>query len=74
MSNRKTAYELTILSAREIEVLQLSAQGYSNKQTAAKLYITDDTIDKHNRKIVSKLMANNMKQAVAIGIRKKLII
>lgn len=58
-----------VLSEREVEVLALSADGYSNKQLAAKLHISDDTIDTHNRNIVAKLGARNMKQAIAIGIR-----
>ena len=61
------------LSEREIEVFQLVADGYSNKQIAGELKITDDTVDTHNRNIVGKLKAKNMKEAVAIGIRNKII-
>ncbi len=61
------------LSEREKEVFQLVADGQSNKQIADTLGVSDDTIDTHNRSIENKLEANNMKHAVAIGMRKKII-
>ena len=62
-----------ILSEREAEVLKWAAGGLSNKAIANQLNICMDTVDTHNRSIVAKLKANNMKQAVAIGIRKGII-
>ncbi|MBK7149347.1 MAG: helix-turn-helix transcriptional regulator [Bacteroidetes bacterium] len=64
---------LQALSEREKEVLQLTANGENMKMIADLLFITQDTVDKHSRNIVSKLQARNMKHAVAIGIRTKLI-
>ena len=61
------------LSEREVEVLQLAANGKSNKQTADMLNVCKATIDTHTANIVAKLKAKNMKHAVAIGIRKKII-
>lgn len=61
------------LTEREKEVFQLAANGQSNKLIADTLGISEDTIDTHNRSIVSKLKANNMKHAIAIGIREKII-
>ncbi len=71
----KAAYThlLVALTEREREVLQLTANGENMKMIADLLYITTDTVDKHSRNIVSKLQARNMKHAVAIGIRKKII-
>ena len=43
------------------------------KMIADLLFISTDTVDKHSRNIVSKLQARNMKHAVAIGIRTKMI-
>lgn len=63
----------TILSAREAQVLSLAADGLNNKQVAEKLDLTENTIDSHCRNIFRGLSAKNMKQAIAIGFRKKII-
>ena len=62
-----------VLSEREVEVFQLAANGLSNKEIADRLHVCEDTIESHNRNLVAKLEASNMKHAVAIGIRKKII-
>jgi LuxR family transcriptional regulator, quorum-sensing system regulator BjaR1 len=61
------------LSDREKEVLQWQADGKCNKEIAGILEIEPSTIDTHNRNIVKALTAANMKHAVAIGIRNKII-
>ena len=43
------------LSSREMEVLQLVAEGKANKQTAAELGISVKTVEKHREKVMSKL-------------------
>jgi DNA-binding CsgD family transcriptional regulator len=45
----------TELSSREIDVLKLVAQGYSNKEIADKLFITVYTVMSHRKKITEKL-------------------
>ncbi len=72
-NGRTPAKGNNILSEREIEVLQLAADGYCNKEIATQLEISNDTVDTHNRRLSSKLEARNMKHAVAQGFRKKLI-
>ncbi len=67
---RKT---LVALSARELEVLRLAAEGMSNKEIAYALFLSCDTIDTHNRNLIAKIGALNMKNAIAIGFRTKLI-
>jgi DNA-binding NarL/FixJ family response regulator len=61
------------LTAREIEVLQLSADGKCNKEIADLLDISEDTVDTHCRNIVAAMGATNSKHAVALGIRKRII-
>ncbi len=46
---------LAVLSAREREVLALMAEGRSNAGIARRLWVTDGTVEKHVRSIMSKL-------------------
>jgi LuxR family maltose regulon positive regulatory protein len=55
------------LSAREHEVLQLIAQGLSNQEVAARLYLSLHTVKVHARNIYAKLGVTNRTQAVARG-------
>jgi LuxR family maltose regulon positive regulatory protein len=52
------------LSQRELEVLQLIAQGLSNREISERLYIALDTVKSHNRNIFSKLGVKNRTQAI----------
>lgn len=53
------------LSEREIEVLQLIAEGLTNPEIAAQLYLSLNTVKVHTRNIYGKLDAHNRTQAVA---------
>jgi LuxR family maltose regulon positive regulatory protein len=53
------------LSPRELEVLELIAQGLSNREIAARLYLALNTVKAHARSIYSKLGVNNRTQAAA---------
>lgn len=71
----KTEAEALIapLTTRETEVLNYVAQGYSNKQIAAKLDISEQTIKNHVASIMIKLNANARTQAVVIAVQQGLI-
>src|SRR5438874_6539722 len=60
------------LSSREIEVLQMIAEGKPNKQVAAELGVTFKTVDKHRQHLMSKLnihdIAGLTRYAIAEGI------
>ena len=45
----------TGLTARELEVIQLVAEGYANKQAAAELKISIKTVEKHRQHLMDKL-------------------
>jgi LuxR family maltose regulon positive regulatory protein len=60
----KSQLLLESLSERELEVLQLLAQGVSNREIAQKLVIALDTVKRHVSHIFSKLGVNNRIQAV----------
>ncbi|HLO32056.1 MAG TPA: LuxR C-terminal-related transcriptional regulator [Anaerolineales bacterium] len=53
------------LSQRELEVLQLIAQGLSNQEISARLFLALDTVKGHNRKIFDKLGVQRRTEAVA---------
>jgi len=53
------------LSEREIEVLQLIAEGLTNQEIAARLILSMYTVKTHNRNIYGKLGVNSRTQAVA---------
>ncbi len=53
------------LSAREIEVLALIAEGLSNEEVGERLFISLHTIKAHTRNIYAKLEAHNRTEAVA---------
>jgi DNA-binding NarL/FixJ family response regulator len=60
------------LSSREVEVLQLIAEGKPNKQVAAELGVSFKTVDKHRQHLMSKLdihdVAGLTRYAIAEGI------
>jgi DNA-binding NarL/FixJ family response regulator len=61
------------LSAREIEVLRLVSGGNANKEIAAQLSITEETVKGHIKNILAKLGANDRTHAVTIGLKRGII-
>jgi len=62
-----------ILSERELQILQLVADGCSNQEIADRLYIGVSTVKKHINHIYDKLDAKNRTQAVAIARERQLL-
>jgi DNA-binding NarL/FixJ family response regulator len=62
-----------LLTPRERQILQLLADGMSNAEVAAKLYISQETVKSHVRHILAKLEADTRTHAVAIAIRDSII-
>jgi DNA-binding NarL/FixJ family response regulator len=56
------------LTPREIEVLRLTARGYTNQQIARALHISLSTVKKHLRSVVSKLEVSDRTQATVRAI------
>ena len=63
----------SVLSAREREILQMLADGLSNREVSEKLVVSVETVKTHVKHILAKLDAEHRTQAVAIGIRQSLI-
>lgn len=61
------------LTPREMEILRYIAQGYLNKQIAAELDISEQTIKNHVTSILRKLNANARTEAVVVAIKQGLI-
>jgi DNA-binding NarL/FixJ family response regulator len=63
----------TPLSEREIEVLRLIAQEFSNGEIADKLFISIRTVDTHRRNLLEKLQVKNTVGLVKYAIEKGII-
>jgi len=61
------------LTAREIEVLSLVAQGSNNQEIAEKLFVREVTIKTHLNNIFKKLNVSNRTQAVLLAMQLKII-
>lgn len=62
------------LTPRESEVLQMLASGLANKEIAAKLAISEHTVKFHVASVLGKLGASSRTEAVALGIRRGLVL
>ncbi len=61
------------LTQRELEVLQLAADGLNNRDIAEKLVISEKTVKNHINNIFSKLHVNDRTQAILYALRKGLV-
>jgi DNA-binding NarL/FixJ family response regulator len=61
------------LTVREIDVLRLIAGGNANKEIAALLSITEETVKGYVKNILAKLHANDRTHAVTIGLKRGVI-
>ncbi len=69
-SARKASRPEEVLTAREIEVLNLLAEGACNKEIASRLYISEKTVKNHTNSIFRKMGVSDRTQAVLEAIRK----
>ena len=63
----------SLLTAREIEVLQAIVNGACNAEIAESLNITQETVKTHVKNILHKLKARDRTQAVVIALRASLV-
>ncbi|MGB2622522.1 MAG: response regulator transcription factor [Candidatus Acidiferrum sp.] len=64
--NKAKREELAI-TPREMEILALIAQGVSNREIAAKLFVSENTVKTHSSRVLDKLGARRRTQAVQLG-------
>jgi len=55
------------ITRRELEILELIAQGMSNREIAWKLFVSENTVKTHSSRVFDKLGAKRRTQAVQIG-------
>ncbi|WP_416210850.1 response regulator [Frankia sp. Cr2] len=60
------------LTARELEVLKLVAEGRANREIARKLFISENTVKNHVRNILDKLQLHSRMEAVMYAVRQGL--
>jgi DNA-binding NarL/FixJ family response regulator len=60
-------------TAREIEVLQLVADGLVNREIGERLFLSEETVKSHVRHLLAKLQSRSRAHAVAVGFRRGLI-
>jgi DNA-binding NarL/FixJ family response regulator len=61
------------LTERELQVLTGMSQGKSNSAIGRELYLSEDTVKTHARRLFRKLGVNDRAQAVALGFRRGLV-
>jgi len=55
------------ITRRELEILELIAQGMSNREIADKLFVSENTVKTHSSRLFDKLGARRRTQAVQLG-------
>jgi DNA-binding NarL/FixJ family response regulator len=66
-------YSDELLTDREVQILRQLGDGNRNRDIAEKLFISEETVKAHMKRIMEKLGANDRTQALAIGFRRGLI-
>ena len=61
------------LTDRELEVLRLVARGMANRDIAAELFISENTVKNHVRNILEKLQLHSRMEAAMYAVRQKII-
>ena len=62
------------LTSREIEVIQLLADGLVTKEIAIKLYISEKTVERHKSNLFKKLQLKNTAQLIKLAVEKGILI
>lgn len=61
------------LTAREIDVLELLAQGHTNRQISQRLFVSEKTVEGHVTNILTKLQVDNRTAAAAVARQRHLV-
>jgi len=72
-NQKVSASKMDLLTPRELEVVQLVAEGYINKEIADQLHISIRTVDSHKNNIINKLKLKTSVDIVKFAIKNGLI-
>ena len=61
------------ITPRELEILELIAQGFSNKEIAEQIFVSENTVKTHSSRVFDKLGAKRRTQAAQLGRDLRLI-
>lgn len=70
---QKLRTETVKLSQRELEVLKLICDGYSNAEIAEELFISQRTVDRHRSNLLSKTGCKNSTSLVMYAVKNKIV-
>jgi DNA-binding NarL/FixJ family response regulator len=70
---RTAKTEMPELSTREKEILGLIAEGYTNPEIAAKIFLSPFTVDSHRKNLLAKLNMKNTATLIKYAVEHKLI-
>jgi two-component system, NarL family, response regulator NreC len=73
MQKKGVADSYELLTEREREILQLLAEGKSNKEAATVLNVSPYTVETHRNNLMQKLNLHNTAEIVLYAVRKKII-
>jgi NarL family two-component system response regulator LiaR len=69
----QTKLESLGITPRELEILELIAEGLSNKEIAERVHVSENTVKTHSSRVFDKLGARRRTQAVQLGKEFRLI-
>lgn len=72
-SDKQELNNMPVLSSREKEVLQLIADGMTNPQIAAKLFLSLHTVDSHRKNLLTKFAVNNTASLIKLAAKYNLV-
>lgn len=76
LNNKKNQIDSKLdvdLTKRELEILKLIADGFSNKEIGEKLFISHRTVDTHRTNLMKKLEVNNIAGLISFAIKKGIV-
>lgn len=72
-SSQDSSQQNELLTDRETEIVQLIAEGFSNKEIGNKLFISHRTVDTHRTNIMKKLNVSNIAGLISYAIRNGIV-
>lgn len=73
MMKKNEVEDAPTLTRREIEVLQLIAEGYTNAEMSEKLFVSTTTIDTHRKHLLAKFQAKNTASLIRLATKMKFV-